>query len=436
MQHGKARAIAYGVVALLGVAAVYYTEPLPARPPAAAVLSQPAEPIIKNPWRERHDTIRSGETIVGVLARGGLSEVLAREALKVAKSLDPRRIPAGMPLVTRARIEDTIPTEVVLKLAVDRLLHLRRGDSGWTAREEILPWAIDTVVVSGTITTTLGEAMENAARDLLPASARQQLVYTLAEDIFEYRVDMSRDLQVGDRFEVVARRRRLGGTVDQIIRIDTVYGATMTLSGKTTQAVLFRSARVAGVYFDQDGKPMRSGFLRNPVSFRRISSGFGMRRHPILGTMRAHQGMDYAANAGTPIRAIGDGTVIRAGWHNGYGNVIDIRHANGYVSRYAHMKGFAKGVHAGARVTREQTIGFVGSTGLSTAPHLHFEVLVKGVHRNPRQVLANVSADPIPASEQVAFAEARARTLAMLETPARLASAESAAASQAGSPQH
>lgn len=161
-----------------------------------------------------------------------------------------------------------------------------------------------------------------------------------------------------------------------------------------------------------------------------------MRRHPILGTMRAHQGMDYAANAGTPIRAIGDGTVIRAGWHNGYGNVIDIRHANGYVSRYAHMKGFAKGVHAGARVTREQTIGFVGSTGLSTAPHLHFEVLVKGVHRNPRQVLANVSADPIPASEQVAFAEARARTLAMLETPARLASAESAAASQAGSPQH
>ena len=180
---------------------------------------------------------------------------------------------------------------------------------------------------------------------------------------------------------------------------------------------------------------MRSGFLRNPVSFRRISSGFGMRRHPILGTMRAHQGTDYAANAGTPIRAIGDGTVIRAGWHNGYGNVVDIRHANGYVSRYAHMSGFAKGVHGGARVTREQTIGFVGSTGLSTAPHLHFEVLVKGVHRNPRSVLANVSADPIPASERIAFAEARTRTLAMLDGPARLASAESAAAKQAGSPQ-
>jgi murein DD-endopeptidase MepM/ murein hydrolase activator NlpD len=340
-----------------------------------------------------------------------------------------------MRLVTRAAHDDTIPTEVILRLAVDRILHLNRGDSGWTAREEKLPWTIDTVVVSGTITSTLGDAMEDAARDLLPASARQQLVYTLAEDIFEYRVDMSRDLQVGDRFDVVTQRRRLGDGLDQVTRIDTVFGATMTLSGKTTQAVLFRSARVAGIYFDQDGKPMRSGFLRNPVSFRRISSGFGMRRHPILGTMRAHQGTDYAANAGTPIRAIGDGTVIRAGWHNGYGNVVDIRHANGYVSRYAHMSGFARGVHGGARVTREQTIGFVGSTGLSTAPHLHFEVLVKGVHRNPRSVLANVSADPIPASERIAFAEARTRTLSMLETPARLASAESAAAKQAGSPQ-
>ena len=434
MQHGKARAIAYGVVALLGVAAVYYTEPLPSHPPAAAVLAGPAEPIVKNPWRERHDTIHSGETIVGVLARGGLSEVLAREALKVAKSLDPRRIRAGMPLVTRARLSDTIPTEVILKLAADRLLYLNRGDSGWTAREEILPWTVDTVVVTGTITSTLGAAMEEGARDVLPASARQQLVYTLAEDIFEYRVDMSRDLQVGDRFEVVAQRRRLGEGMDQITRVDSVFGATMTLSGRTTQAVLFRSAKVAGVYFDQDGKPMRSGFLRNPVSFRRISSGFGMRRHPILGTMRAHQGTDYAANAGTPIRAIGDGVVIRAGWHNGYGNVIDIRHANGYVSRYAHQRGFAKGIHAGARVLREQTIGYVGSTGLSTAPHLHFEVLVKGVHRNPRVVLANISADPIPASERVAFDAVRTRTLALLAPPERLASAESAAAKQAGSP--
>ena len=437
MSHRKARAIAYGVVALLGVAAVLFTKPLPQRAPAGSVLSAAAPPAL-NPWRERHDTVRSGETIIKVLARGGLSEVLAREAIKAAKSLDPRRIPTNMRLTTRVPHDDTIPSEVILKLAADRILYLNRGDSGWTAREEIIPWSVDTIVVSGTITATTSNlylAMDSAAIDVLPTTARQELVLTLAEDIFEYRVDMSRDLQVGDRFQVVAERRRLGADENQITRMGTVFGATMKLSGKTIEAVRFRSEKVAGVYFDQDGKPMRSGFLRSPVSFRRISSGFGMRRHPILGTMRAHQGTDYAANSGTPIRAIGDGTVIRAGWHNGYGNVVDIRHGNGYVSRYAHMRGFAKGVHTGARVTREQTIGYVGSTGLSTAPHLHFEVLVKGVQRNPRAVLANVSADPIPASERVAFAEARARTLAMLDIPSRLASAESATAKQAGSPQ-
>src|SRR5687767_7572217 len=436
MSQGKARAIAYGVVALFGVAAVLFTKPLPPGPRAASVLTPAAAPVLP-PWRERHDTVRTGETIVGVLARGGLSEVIAREALKAAKTLDPRRIPAGMRLVTRAPQHDTIPTEVILRLAVDRILHLNRGDSGWTAREEKLPWTIDTVVVSGTITSTLGDAMEDAARDLLPASARQQLVYTLAEDIVEYRVDMSRDRQVGDRFDVVTQRRRLGHGLDQVTRIDTVFGATMTLSGKTTQAVLFRSAKVAGIYFDQDGKPMRSGFLRNPVSFRRISSGFGMRRHPILGTMRAHQGTDYAANSGTPIRAIGDGTVIRAGWHNGYGNVVDIRHANRYVSRYGHMKGFAKGIYAGARVAREQIIGFVGSTGLSTAPHLHFEVLVNGEQRNPRVVLANISAGPVPVCGRTAIHEADCAMTRLLNNPALYATAKihSANIKQACSPQ-
>ena len=432
MHHGKARAIAYGVVALLGVAAVFLTKPLPPRAPAGAVLSEAAAVPVLNPWREHHDTVRRGETIIGVLARGGLSELLAREAIKVAKTLNPRAIPVNMPVVTRTLQEDTLPTEVILRLAADRILHLRRGDSGWVADEQRLPWVMDTVVVRGSISSTLLAAMDSAAVDVLPYSARIELGYSLA-DIYEYRVDMSRDLQVGDRFTVVAERRRLSGGSEQITKLNNVIGASLTLSGRTTEAVRFRSA-TGGLYFDQDGKPMRSGFLRNPVAFRRISSGFGMRRHPILGTMRAHQGTDYAANAGTPIRAIGDGTVIRAGWHNGYGNVVDIRHANGYVSRYAHMRGFAPGVRGGARVTREQTIGYVGSTGLSTAPHLHFEVLVKGVHKNPRTVLANVSADPIPANERAAFVEARAVTRALL-SPIHVASVESATAKQAGSPQ-
>jgi murein DD-endopeptidase MepM/ murein hydrolase activator NlpD len=430
MSFRRARAIAYGAVALLGVTAVLFTKPLPRRNPAGEILS---EEHAEHRWRERFDTVRRNENLASVLARGGVSDLIAREALRAAKTLDFRRIPANMPLRVRTEPDDSIPTEIILQLAVDKLLHLKRDSAGWAASEEKLPWTTDTIVVSGTIRSTLGEAMEEAARDLLPGFARNQLVVAIAEDIFEYRVDMSRDLQVGDRFSIVAQRR-VGP--NGITRIDTVLGASMTLSGQTTEATRFRSARVTGVYFDQNGKPMRSGFLRNPVRFSRISSGFGSRRHPVLGTVRNHQGTDYAANPGTEIRAIGDGVVIRAGWNNGYGNVVDIRHANRYVSRYGHMRGFAKGIHAGARVSREQVIGFVGSTGMSTGPHLHFEVHVNGVQRNPRQVLANISADPIPASERTAFADAHFAMMRLLNNPSMYASAKMAATvKQAGSPQ-
>ena len=423
----RARAIAYGVVAVLAVVAIIFTKPLPpaSMPPAGEVITQGLTAPL---WSERHDTVARGETLAEVLARGGISELIVREALSAAKSLNPRRIPAGMPIRLRSLAEDTLPSEIILELAVDRLLFLKRSDSGWAADEVQLPWTIDTIAVAGTITSSLYTAMDEAAVNILPKMARDELVVGLAEDIFEYRVDMSRDLRVGDEFKVIVERS-VGPK--GMTKMGTIIAATMTLSGKTVEAVRFNSAKVDGLYFDQDGKPMRSGFLRSPVRFRRISSRFGLRRHPILGTMRRHQGTDYAANAGTPIRAIGDGLVIRAGWHNGYGNVIDIRHGNGYVSRYAHMKGFAKGVRTGVRVTREQTIGYVGSTGLSTAPHLHFEVHVKGVQRNPASVLANVSADPIPKSERAAFAAVREQVLAMMDSPRYLASVASSSSTDA-----
>ena len=417
-----ARATAYGVVALLAVIAIKFMTPLPPRvPPAEVLVTQQEAP---SRWRERHDTLGQRETLMSVFARGGLSEMIAREALKAAKSLDPRRIPPGLAVRVRSDIDDSIPSEITLQLAVDKLLHLKRDSAGWSESIENLPWATDTVVVNATIRTHLYAAMDSAAIGVLPAQARVRLVNLLAEDIFEYRADMNRDLRVGDEFRVVAQRRVGPGGVT---RIDTIIAATMKLSGKTTEAVRFKSHKVDGLYFDQDGKPLRSGFLKNPIRFSRVTSRFGMRRHPILGTMRAHQGTDYGASAGTPIRAIGDGTVIRAGWHNGYGNVVDIRHTKGYVSRYGHMKGFAAGIHAGARVTREQTIGYVGSTGLSTAPHLHFEMHVNGVQRNPGAVLANVSADPIPSSERLAFADARTRALNLLAGTPLLATADSSA---------
>jgi murein DD-endopeptidase MepM/ murein hydrolase activator NlpD len=426
----RARAIAYGVVALLAVAAVLFTRPLPpaANRQAAEVFSPERE---VNRWRDRHDTVARGESLVSVLARGGLSEVLAREAVRSARMLDPRRIQAGMPIIVRSHEEDTIPNEIILELAVDRYLRIKRIDTVWTAEEERLPWRTDTIVVTGLIRTNLYEAIDSAAIDVLPWPARRQLTYDLAS-IYEYRVDMSRDLQVGDAFRVLAVREvgPKGAT-----RMRSILAATMRLSGKTTEAVRFKSEKLSGKFFDGNGKSMRAGFLRNPVEFRRISSAFGMRRHPILGVMRKHQGTDFAANAGTPIRAVGDGVVIRAGWHNGYGNVVEIRHPNGIVTKYGHMRRIATGVYTGARVSIEQKIGEVGSTGLSTAPHLHFEVLVRGVQSNPRVALGTGASAPLPASERVAFADVRTRMLTLLESSALLASAESASVRQAGTQQ-
>jgi murein DD-endopeptidase MepM/ murein hydrolase activator NlpD len=424
---GRTRAIAYGVVALFGVAAVLFTTPLPRRAntPAAEVLSAEHEAHL---WREHHDTVRSNESLAKVLARGGLSDLVIRNALSAAKSLDPRRIQVGTPLVVRTKDPDTIPNEIILKLAVDKLLHLTRTDSVWAVAEENLPWKTDTLAVTGVVKATLYQAMDDgSAKDILGSVARVALTQNLA-DIFEYRVDMTRDLQVGDSFKLLTERR-VGP--NGIIRMGKIITASMKLSGVLIEAVRFKSAKVGGDFFDQNGRSMRTGFLRNPVEFRRISSGYGLRMHPILGTMRKHQGTDYAADAGTPVRAIGDGVVIHAGWSNGYGNEVEIRHANGFVSRYGHMRRLY--VHGGQRVTQKQTIGEVGSTGLSTGPHLHFEVLVNGTSRDPRKVLANASSDPIPASEKIAFTAARTQALALLDSPRMLASAESASVRQAGS---
>jgi murein DD-endopeptidase MepM/ murein hydrolase activator NlpD len=162
---------------------------------------------------------------------------------------------------------------------------------------------------------------------------------------------------------------------------------------------------------------MRAAFLRAPLEFRRISSVFGTREHPILGGFRRHTGIDYAAAQGTPVRAIGDGVVVREGWGNGYGNVIEIRHRNGYITRYGHLSSFAPGVRVGTRVSMGTTIARVGSTGLSTGPHLHFEVLVDGQQRDPRSALRASGGEPIPDAERAAFVQLRDRMLATLVSP-------------------
>lgn len=428
MKFTPARAIAYGAVGLLAAAALRFAPELPRREAGAPVVLQgAAAPAVAElppapQWLEREDTLARGESLGLLFERAGLPPVSVREALRAA-DVDPRRVPAGLRVRTRTAAADSSPSEVVLQLAIDRLVRLTRAaDGSWSGNEERIPWTTDTVIVAGTIKSTLYEATRDAGEGILPGGARTELAWKIA-DIFEYRLDMSRDLQPGDDFRVMVERET---SPTGVVRLGNVLATNFRNRGDEMQAIRFGEGR--GNYYDQDGKSLRAAFLRAPLEFRRISSTFGMRRHPIRGVMKKHTGTDYAARAGTPVRAIGEGTVIRAGWGGGYGNVLEIRHKNGYVTRHAHLRGFAKGVRKGTRVNIGQTVAYVGSTGLSTGPHLHFEVLIGGRQRDPSAAIkaAIKGGDPVPASERRQFELVRDRMIAALgvESPVKLASAE------------
>jgi murein DD-endopeptidase MepM/ murein hydrolase activator NlpD len=407
---GLTRALAIASVAALTLVAL---ELRPHDSPAAVSTEELVAPdtAVVPTVSQRFDTLRAGETLSGLLGRAGLSVRDAAGVLAAASTIDMRRLPVGMPVTYTAPAADSIPTEVVFQLAIDRMLHVRRDVDGWASEDVRIPWTTDTIVVEGEITSTLYEAVAEAGT-ALPERARAELAWSLA-DIYEYRVDMSRDLKVGDRFRVLSERSVGPGGAT---RVGSILAARFVASGREIEAIRYvKEGESRARYYDAEGRSLHTGFLRAPLAFRRISSVFGMRKHPIAGTWRAHKGTDYAANAGTPVRAVGDGVVIHAGWRGGYGNTIEVRHPNGFVTRYGHLRGFARGVRSGTRIGISETVGYVGMTGLATGPHLHFEVLVNGVQRDPRKALAARSAEPIPAADRVAFEAVRAQLVATMD---------------------
>jgi len=275
---------------------------------------------------------------------------------------------------------------------------------------------VDTLAIAGVIHSSLYNALNESGVGVLPPSARHQLAWSLA-DIFEYKVDMSRDLHQGDKFHLLVERLQ---KPNGAIIVNKILGARLALSNahNPLEAIHFDTpGSSTGQFYDASGMSLRAAFLRAPLTFRRISSVFGARKHPIFGEWRNHTGTDYAAAEGTPVRAIGDGVVIFAGRKGGYGNMIDIRHRNGMVSRYGHMRNFATGMRAGSRVTMGTTIGYVGMTGWATGPHLHFEIRVDGVAHDPRLALQSRGGEPIPAGERPLFEKMRNQTLASLNQP-------------------
>jgi murein DD-endopeptidase MepM/ murein hydrolase activator NlpD len=406
--------------ALLIAAAAIAWYALRRTPPSA---SKPAELLGEAPravlpvivWHSP-DTLNIGETLAKILVRGGVSDAVARDIVAAAAPYqDPRRMPVGMTVQFVGDTGAPAPSEVILRLAVDRRLHIARGaDSVWRATEEKLPWTIDTVVVRGAVSSSLYDAFSPASNALFPGDSHNELVIRVA-DVYQYRVDMSRELWQGDSVYVVVQRRR---GPENITHADNILATRLINHGRTIEGFVFFDSLQHAKYYDLIGKSLATRFLRSPIEFARISSHFNPSRfHPILKTWRAHKGTDYAASAGTPIRVIADGRVIRANYNpGGYGNVVDVDHGN-VVTRYGHMRAFAEGIRPGVRVTQAQTIGYVGMTGLATAPHLHFEILKDGVQVNPEKEFSKAEGTPLPPSAMPAFTGVRDRLLTMLARP-------------------
>lgn len=271
---------------------------------------------------------------------------------------------------------------------------------------------VDTVALNGTIHKSLLASLQGVGQAELPSSQRRSLAWNLA-DIFEHRVNMARDVDDGDKFHVLVERLQ---QPNGKIVINRILGAKLSLGDRVVEAVHFKTRNSSSEWFDGKGKSLTASFLHAPVDFRRISSVFGLRNHPIFGTWRNHTGTDYAAPMGTPVHAIGDGVVVSVGRRGGYGNMIDIRHSNGMVSRYGHMSRFASDVHQGTHVKMGSTIGYVGMTGWATGPHLHFEIRVNGVAQDPATALRNLTNDPLTGPEGRLFREVRHQTLADMQT--------------------
>ena len=396
--------------------------PTPVAAPAAA---QPVAPAAI----EILDTLRRGETVSELFARHGVVD-LDLSGLDPALSLDPRRLRSGLVFSFRATAPDTLPARISVRTTPEQRVVFHRAPDGWSAVVEPIAWSAEPVRIEGAIDNSLYEALDaQVPDDQLDGADRQRLAWDLA-DVYAWQVDFTRDIQPGDRFQVVFERLV---SEDGEIRFGRVLASDLTMSGKSLTAFRFEGdGRPA--FYDAEGNSLRRAFLRAPVQFRRISSTFARARfHPVLGITRRHEGTDYAASPGTPVMAAGDGVVLRAGRAGGYGNLVELRHRNGITTRYGHLRGFARGIRAGARVGQGQTIGYVGSTGLASGPHLHYEFRVNGVAKDARRVELGNGA-PIREGVRSDFRQERDRLLELLRPARRTTPDENAPRSIAQQP--
>jgi murein DD-endopeptidase MepM/ murein hydrolase activator NlpD len=286
-------------------------------------------------------------------------------------------------------------------------LSVTRAAEGFSANIVENPLETEERMMRGSVDSSLYVAVNSAG-------GTDRLAVELA-DVFKYDIDFVNQVRPGDSFVVAHERAFQDG---EFVRDGDILAAEFVNSGKTYRAVRYVGPNGRADYYTPDGRPVKKAFLRYPVDYARISSGFSLaRRHPVLNRVRAHKGIDFAAPTGTPIKAAGAGRIVSRGRNGGYGNVVVLAHKSGISTLYGHMSRFAKGQKVGDRVSQGQVIGYVGMTGLASGPHVHYEYRVNGVHKNPARVTMP-KADPIPESLMADFKAQTAPLLARLEPPA------------------
>jgi murein DD-endopeptidase MepM/ murein hydrolase activator NlpD len=401
LQVTLARAALVLVLAASGVVAFATISQKPAAslpfPPTALIepLAIHPEQVLPGPaFYIREERFQRGETLPGLMSRLGVSD---SEAGRLARLRAFQQLRPGM--LVRAEVSaEGAPRTLRFLTGRDAMMQIVADGDTYRAVEYPAPLESRISMRSGVIRSSLFAATDLAG---IPDAVGLQIA-----EIFGGDVDFYRDLRKGDRFAVVYEEQHLAGLP---VRTGRVLAAEFTNQGKTYRAVYFGKG-----YYTPEGKNLRKAFLRSPLQFSRISSGFGMRKHPMHKNWSAHKGIDYAAPIGTRVRAVGDGIVEFAGVKGGYGNVVILRHHGQYTTTYAHLKGFAQGVRRGAHIAQDDPVGYVGQSGWATGPHLHYEFRVAGEARNPFS-LAMPSALPVAAQELPAFRSQAQAYISQLE---------------------
>jgi murein DD-endopeptidase MepM/ murein hydrolase activator NlpD len=380
-----------------------------------------AEPLVVSfAYRLENDHVRRNETLSHMLGRHGMNAMEIHGFVTTARSegLDPRRILPDMRFDVRIPGGHSSPDLIEVRLDDETRLRVARdSSSGWKAERIPIAWSTSIHIVLGSFssaTSSLDAAIrKEVGGDDLPADERNRLVWATAESVYGWIIDFTRDPRPGDRFRIVYERLESEAGDMQFGRI---MAADFEVGGDPVKAYLMSDDQGNNAYYDGEGLSLHRAFLKYPVSFRRISSGFSRRRyHPVLQRYRAHLGTDYSANIGTPIRATGEGVVEFAGRNGSYGLVVYVRHPTDIQTRYAHMSRIENGIRPGVRVRQGQTIGRVGMTGLANGPHVHYEFLKNGRQVDHRAIDLG-DGEPLPEARRGEFAAARAEFDRLLQS--------------------